>query len=70
MSLHRVDESHPPTLSTGSPGKGFEKSELGSEVNITIKCRYEVLTPAMSASHISIPTWGKAVSWNRNGLVQ
>lgn len=24
----------------------------------------------MSANHISIPTWGKAVSWNRNGLVQ
>lgn len=24
----------------------------------------------MSAHHISIPTWGKAVSWNRNGLVQ
>lgn len=41
-----------------------------SEVNITIKWRYEVLTLAMSANHISIPTWGKAVSWNRNGLVQ
>lgn len=24
----------------------------------------------MSANHISIPTWGLAVSWNRNGLVQ
>lgn len=34
------------------------------------KWRYEVLTLPMSANHISIPTWGKAVSWNRNGLVQ
>lgn len=24
----------------------------------------------MSANHISMPTWGKAVSWSRNGLVQ
>lgn len=52
------------------PRKRFEKLESCSKVNITIKCCYEVLTLPMSANHISIPTWGKAVSWNRNGLVQ
>lgn len=41
-----------------------------NEVNVARKCRYEVLTLPMSANHISIPTRGEAVSWNRNGLVQ
>lgn len=49
-----------------------EMKELNDmKMSVTIKkCCYEVLTLPMSANHISIPTWGPAVSWNRNGLVQ
>lgn len=60
----------PHTLSRRSSDRVLKNTKSCSKVNITMKRRYEVLTLPMSANHISILTWGKAVSWNRNGLVQ
>lgn len=62
----RVKPKRPPHMLTTT---SWDKGLNNMKVNVT-KCRYEVLTLPMSANHISIPTWGKAVSWNRNGLVQ